>query len=266
MRTEEVGVSRIDRRGQGASARAPRLSALGAGVLVLLALAVAAPSAAQTLVADYPLDTDLADATGHYANVILLGNPTPPSPPTGASPLCQNGIYIDSPGGQDIQTPPLTGLDPTDFELEVEFILTNLGQQRPVIVAGTMYRWIGIEVSTTGMLGILYNNSNVSWSSTAVTSGGWYAARVVFANETASLYLNDSLIHTVETGPLATGNHYEFTTTNRASGFALYGCIRNLRFYNGQAPVIPALGVAGIAGLVLLLAGFSVVILRRRLA
>ena len=43
------------------------------------------------------------------------------------------------------------------FSFELDFKMDEL-KNMPILVAGTSYRWLGIEVNSSGNPGILYNN------------------------------------------------------------------------------------------------------------
>ena len=141
----------------------------------MLASIVSVPAlrAVETDEASYPLLVDLADAAGNYDDAELLGNPTPPAAPNQG--VCTNGVYLNDTDGQDVRTPALTGLDTTDFQLDVDFILSPLPQEdgMPVVMGGFSYRWIGIfpeEVANGGWVGVKNDNSErVSSEDAAVT-------------------------------------------------------------------------------------------------
>jgi hypothetical protein len=226
-------------RGDARRERRPRHSlriGLGA-VFGFLAAVLPATTLGQTLLASYPLITDLADSTGTYGNVYLLGGPAP-APPSAGNPLCLNGIYDKGNGGQEVRTPDITALDSNNFRIDVEFRLSGLRTfWSPVIMGGTGYRWIGLYVSSDGTLGAKFNNSNYTWSSTKMTPGRWYAAQIRFQGGTLHLVLDGALVHTVTVGTLETGGYLNFTTDDFSNGSAFYGCIRNLSFYNGGGTV-----------------------------
>ena len=80
------------------------------------------PSGTQTVLANYPLETDVADQMGNFGDLTLYGNPTAPSVPYAGSPLYSNGIYAMDTLGQDISTPSITTLDNTNFQVDIEFL------------------------------------------------------------------------------------------------------------------------------------------------
>jgi hypothetical protein len=188
------------------------------------------------LLANYPLATNLTDATGNFGAVILSGNPTAPAAPTAGNPLCENGIYRQNVNGQDVQTPNIGTLNTSAFEIEVDFRLSGYASTTsgaPVLMGGNGFRWIGIYTSNTGMAGITWNNSSFAYSTTQLNLNQWYSARLSFSAGTAKLYIDGNLVQTTSTGALITGGNLNFTTNNFSNGTALNGCIRNLSISNG---------------------------------
>jgi len=186
-----------------------------------------------TALANYPLEINLDEVNGNYSDVILSGNPTPPSPPSPGNPLCENGIYLNSENGQMIGTPNIGALNETDFTISVDFRAAGFGgYYSPIIIAGYGYRWIGICTNGDGNIGMKWNNSNISYSSTVLTPNQWYNARLTFSNNTAYLFLDGVLIYSVVTGALMTNAEYNFITNDFSNGGAFNGCIRNLIISN----------------------------------
>ena len=176
--------------------------------------------------------TDLLDTTTNYGPVTLTGNPTPPAPP--ANGVCVNGIYSMSAGGQDVRTPLITSLDTNDFQVDVEFYIAALptSYQNPVFMCGNSYRWLGIYVQPSGILGLKYNNSNFTWSTTAVRIATWYIGSIRYEAGTVELVLNGRRIHQLQIGALNTGNNLNFTTNDFSNGRSHNGCIRNIVISN----------------------------------
>ena len=202
-------------------------------LVAMVAAFVASSVSTQTLIADYPLLTDLQDAAKNYGPVTLSGNPIPPFPP--ANGVCVNGIYSYSTGGQDVRTPDISSLDSTDFMFEIEFRLTAFPRSTrgaPAIMAGNGWRWIGIYVSPSGTVGLKYNNSNHIWSKTNIKIATWYSAVVMYERGRLLLLLDGVVIHQATLPTLNTGNNKNFTTNDFSNGLAHHGCIRRLRIWN----------------------------------
>lgn len=191
-----------------------------------LLLAQAVPQAV------YPLATNLVDTTGNYGPIALLATSTPVSPP--ANGVCVNGIYLPQPTGQDVRTPMIASLTPTDFELRVDFRVSALPANgtAPIITGGTGSRWIGIQVQANGILGLKYNNSNLTWSTNTVALGTWYSAVVKHETGTLQLQLDGQLILQQSVPSLNTGGDLVFTTNDFSLGRNHNGCLRNLVIAN----------------------------------
>ena len=195
----------------------------------------------QVVLASYPLETSLNDATCNFGPVFFQGTPTPNTPSPG-NPLCVAGnIYL---GGNLARTPAITSLDPTNFSISVEFKISDYGAPRftggnPVFMLSFSWRMIGIEVnSTTGQAGLYWNNSNYSYSNTVLNLNEWYTGEIKFSSGTAELYINGALVHTEVTGALANGGSsvFDISTNNGGNGGGFTGCIRNLRASGPGAP------------------------------
>ena len=200
--------------------------------LMLAVLVFAEPVRAQKQpLAIYPLLTDVLDATNTHGPVMLTGNPTPPAAP--ANGVCVNGIYSLSAGGQDVRTPMIPNLNSTDFQVDVEFNIAALPSSvAPVLMGGYLYRWIGIYLQANGTVGLKYNNSNLTWSTTILTTGKWYIGSIKFEAGTVELVIDGRPVHQFATGVLNTGGHLNFTTNDFSNGRSHNGCIRNLVISN----------------------------------
>ena len=224
------------------SAIAPIPQKLAACSFALLATFAATDSVlAQIPQAIYPLATDLLDATSTYGPVMLLGT-TPPAPPNNG--VCTNGIYLFSgnPLAQDVRTPVITTLNTNDFQIEVEFQINALAGNRPILVGGNGWRWIGFYAQANGTFGILYNNSLYSWSTTTVNVGTWYSAAIKYEAGNVELFLDGIQVLAATIGVLNTSTNLNFTTSNFSNGTAFNGCIRKLVISNDAT-----LGLASMA-------------------
>ncbi|GJM08092.1 MAG: hypothetical protein DHS20C11_03680 [Lysobacteraceae bacterium] len=204
-------------------------------ILMLTTAALMSNAGAQSLEADYPLLTDLADATGNHGDMILQGNPGPPAPPSTGMPLCTNGIYISLIDGQDIQTPILNNFTLDSFIFIVDFNITELPDandsppRQPVIMGGWLSRFIGLYTDFAGTIGIKHNNSNYEWSSTSVVEGQWYTGELRYNDGQVDVFIDGQHVMTRTVGPLMDfqGDH-NVTITDFSEGNAFYGCIRDL--------------------------------------
>ena len=67
----------------------------------------------------------------------------------------------------------------------------------PILVAGTSYRWLGIEVNSSGNPGILYNNATRTYdSNTQLVSNKWYRAKIEYDFGVIKLYIDNNLVKT----------------------------------------------------------------------
>ena len=188
--------------------------------------------------AHYTLLENLSDSTGNNTDVFLEGNPTQPILPSTGIPLCSNGIYIIDADGQNIETPIMPTFDITNFQIEVEFNVTqlpgatDLRPRMPIIMGSRFARWLGIYIDSSGIMGFKFNNSatNYVWSSTAISGiGVWNSSRIRYLNGQVDLYLNNQLVLSQNVGPLNTFlNTFNFSVTDFSEGTSFNGCIRNL--------------------------------------
>ena len=205
-------------------------SRLAAVFAATFACALTAHAQAQ-LQAAYPLMTDLADANGSYAPMVLFGNPTPPAAP--ANGVCVNGTSPSYPGGQLVRTPNIGSLNTNDFEVAVEFELAALPAiAAPVLMGGYLYRWIGIYVDATGTVGVKSNNGSIAWSSTTVAPGSWHSGVLKYEAGTAELYVDGNMVLQAAIGLLIDGGDLDFSTADGGNGRSHRGCIRNLLISN----------------------------------
>mgnify|MGYP003314731899 CR=1 FL=1 len=121
------------------------------------------------------------------------------------------GIYSDgtnqySGGGTgDIKTPSINVDRTKSFAIELDFRMEVLGYGnnsigRPVIVAGTSYRWLGIEVNNAGYPGILYNNNNHSFATDVqLETNKWYKGKIEYDFGVINLYIDNNLVKSVGT-------------------------------------------------------------------
>jgi len=192
-------------------------------------LAFSASSVSAQILASYPLSNDLLDATGTNGPVFLYGSTTGP-----ANGVCVGGTWGVPGSGDELYTPTIAGFDEFDFRLDVDFNVTalNSSSSNPILVGSRGWRFIGIGIDGNGNVGILHNNSNWLFSTTAINVGEWHWATLKYDNGNVELLLNGASILTANVGPLSTNNDYRFTTSNWANGGVLDGCVRNIVIAN----------------------------------
>lgn len=178
-----------------------------------------------TNIADYPLQVDAVDASGHLGPMTLVN-----------TPFTNGGIYAD---GQYIITsadsPVLTNLDFSGFLISAEFMVTNNTQTRPVFVGGNLWRWAGFYVRNDGMVGLLANDL-LSWSATLpYVTNQWHQAILCYTetNQTFEIYLDGRL---ADRRMVAIDTHDDRTLSinHYGTGTTFNGFLRNLRIYNLQ--------------------------------
>jgi Concanavalin A-like lectin/glucanases superfamily/Secretion system C-terminal sorting domain len=199
-------------------------------LLVLLTFFVIQQNNAQTVIANYPLVSNLSDITTNYGDMTLNGTAVMP-----AGALCADGVY---PNGAT--TPNMGTLNPTHFEINVDFALAALPTSslgNPIIVAGNGWRWLGVHVDNNGLLKLLYNNSAWLNTSATVSIATAYNLKIQYDNGHVLVLLDGTLILDDCIGALNTGSNYNFTTTNYSVSRALNGCINTLIITNN--PVMP---------------------------
>ena len=161
-----------------------------------------------------------------------------PTLPSAGVSLCSNGIYIIDPGGQNIETPIMPTFDIRNFQIEVEFNVTELPAstairpRMPIIMGSRFARWLGIYIDSSGNLGFKFNNNvgNYVWSNNAISGPGiWNSARIRYLNGQVDLFFNNQAILSQNVGPLNTfQNTFNFSVTDFSEGNPFNGCIRNL--------------------------------------
>ena len=113
--------------------------------------------------------------------------------------------------GQDLTTPSISSLDRTDLQIEIELMLTELPDfWTPVIMVGCT-RWVGLYVDSGGLVGAKYNNSFLTWSTTAVGTGVWHAAQLKYEAGLLQILLDGVL-----TLPGTTPSRVTISATRRA--------------------------------------------------
>ena len=193
----------------------------------------------QNILADFPLIEHLSDITGENSDVSVVGNPDPPAMPSTGNPLCTNGVYIYENNGQHIQSPDIKNFNQDDFAVSIDFRLADFTWTspydpsftigRPILVGGDLYRWLIVGVDLNGAVTLGFNNIRIVEISTKLLNlDQWYNCLVKYKNGDIELIIDDEMFFSGTIGPLETGNHYDFSTTNFAFGANLQGCWKSL--------------------------------------
>ena len=99
----------------------------------------------------------------------------------------------------------------------------------PILVAGTSYRWLGIEVNSSGNPGILYNNATRTYdSNTQLVSNKWYRAKIEYNFGVIKLYIDNNLVKT------AGSTSSSITFVAEAQGTTFDEVLTNYNYSNGQ--------------------------------
>jgi len=173
--------------------------------------------------AKYTLNYSSSDATGNNSNISLVNSPFQ----TDGS-VYSNGIYAYSAGGSTIQTPYISSLNFNKFSISVDFkINSNPSFRNPIVVGGSSYRWLGINVESNGTISMLWNNSNITSSSKTIPLGVYNTAYIQYNGSTAELYLNGELACT-QKFTLQNGGDKNVQNTNYSNGTTFKGYLKNL--------------------------------------
>ncbi|MDG2397199.1 MAG: thrombospondin type 3 repeat-containing protein [Flavobacteriaceae bacterium] len=199
------------------------------------------------LLAHYPFvnnnssATFYKDITGNHANL------TDSTTNSTTNYYSYDGVYSDglyhnsSAGTGPLKTPSINVDRTKSFAIELEFRMEN-NVNRPVIIAGTSYRWLGIDVNSSGNPGILYNNAITSYdTSTHLVVNRWYKGKIEYDFGVIKLYIDNNLVKTVGSTSdtvtfTAEGQGATFdevlTNTNYSNGEVFKGLWKNLKVYN----------------------------------
>lgn len=206
------------------------------------------------LIANYPFNNDTStstfyqDITGNSSFIIDSSTNSTTNYLNDDLGLYSDGTNQYSGGGTgDIKTPSINVDRTKSFAIELDFRMEVLGYGnnsigRPVIVAGTSYRWLGIEVNDNGNPGILYNNNNHSFATDIqLETNKWYKGKIEYDFGVINLYIDNNLVKSVGT-PSNTvtftaegqGSTFDevFTNTNYSISQTFKGYWKNLKVYN----------------------------------
>jgi len=184
----------------------------------------------QTLLADYPVLTDLVDATGNNSDFTLTAGISGPS-----DGICQPGGFTD----YGI-SPIIANFDPTSFQIEIDFQANNIPgpiNWTPIMIGGTSYRWMGLYWNYNGKLGFMYNNGNFTETAGNVVPGTWYTAVLMYKNNSICILLDGVIVYQNCIVTLEHAGDFNFSTRNFGIGHVIDGCFRNLKI--SSDPVLP---------------------------
>ena len=186
------------------------------------------------LIAHYPFTNDSSssnfykDITNNHSNV--TDQSTYANSNVDYKGIYSDGIYCvgDCNNGGPILTPSINIDRTKSFSFELDFKMDEL-KNMPILVAGTSYRWLGIEVNSSGNPGILYNNSTRTYdSNTQLVSNKWYRAKIEYDFGVIKLYIDNNLVKT------AGSSSSSITFTAEAQGTTFDEVLTNYNYSNGQ--------------------------------
>jgi len=184
----------------------------------------------QTLLADYPILTNLVDATGNNLDYTLTPGISAPS-----NGICQTG------GNTDYGlSPVIANFDPTSFQIELDFKANNIPgpiNWTPIVIGGVSYRWIGLYWNYNGKLGFIYNNGNYTETAGNVVPGNWYTAVLKYKNNSICIELDGVIVYQNCINTLEHAGDFNFSTKNFGTSSVIDGCFRNLKI--SSDPIIP---------------------------
>ena len=174
------------------------------------------------MIASYPLSANLNDSMGAYGSMNLINLSF-----TSPGPLCGDGDYDNN---HYSTTPNISGLDETNFEVDVDFNLNTLAYN-PIIGASAGYRWLLARPDDSGYLTVSCNNGDAGYTTTTqVSIGNWYNLKFLYSHGHILMFLDGVNILDNCFPALVTDNDYTFMTFT--NGRVQNGCIKNLRIYN----------------------------------
>ncbi|MGD0710850.1 MAG: T9SS type A sorting domain-containing protein [Bacteroidales bacterium] len=199
---------------------------------------------AQTLIAAYPLTSNLNDSTGNYAVMTINGGSY------SCCEFCMNGNPNYSGTNPYAYTPNISTIVDTNFEIDVEYqpnaFIAAGKVGNDIITGGYDTRWIGIATDSNGYLGYSYNNCNYVISNTQLTIGTWYTVKLQYFNGRIRLLVNGNVAVDECCPKLVNWSDYDFSTLCGGDGRALNGCIKELKIYNN--PVLPMSSGGSLSG------------------
>jgi hypothetical protein len=208
------------------------------GCAIVLAAALAVVAAGQApaprLIAHYPLDRDLTDATGHHAPLQTKSAPLQP----GKGLFCNGRYSLGDPDGCDARTPPLDDLDPSALTISAQFFVAH--EQpflNPVFVAGNRWRWLSYELLEDRRIRLSYNGGQHVECNLTYQYRVWHEATITVDGKTVTLYLDGKAGCRVDAA-LRIEQDKVLLLTNFGSGATFHGALRDLRIYNGV--VVPS--------------------------
>ena len=186
------------------------------------------------LMAFYTLNNTAKDSQNHYSDMIFTN-----------APFSNGGIYCNGkyryfePDYCLIETPRIYDFNFQNFAVSVDFNVSEYPQYdqyhdaMPVIVGGNLYRWMGAYLTSTGKVGLQYNNENYLVCNGNYSLNTWHNIAIVYNGQIGSLYFDHQQACSVAFSIVTGGQEEkEISTTNYSIGRTLKGLIRNLKIFS----------------------------------
>ncbi len=180
------------------------------------------------LIAYYPLNSNPNDTTGNLGPVTLTNVPYQEG-----GVYC-NGIY----GGSNLQTPILPDTIYKSFSLTVMFKVTDFptGPNRPVLIGGGDYRWVGFYLMTDSTVALYYNNGFFHPCTVHYTTNTWHTATLNYDSSVgmANLSIDGVLACSANFTAIHGSSTYDrvFMSTDLGTGKTYKGYLKDLKFYS----------------------------------
>lgn len=186
----------------------------------------ATATALASLLAYYPLTDNATDTTGKQANITLENAPF-----QNGAVYC-NGVYPLSGGSNpcNIATPNLNGFNFNSFSIQIQFNAEVL-KYMPVVVGGSSFRWIGFELTESGGIVLLTNNSQRESCTGAYQPNEWHTALLTYNGSEGKLYL-DSILRCTVAFSLENGGDRDVSVINYSNATIFQGYVRELKIFN----------------------------------
>ncbi|MBK7409235.1 MAG: T9SS type A sorting domain-containing protein [Saprospirales bacterium] len=206
-------------------------------ILSFLLLTLGVDSFAQdlsgfALVAHYTLQETAEDLTGNQDTIQLINAPF-----QGTDGVYSFGAYLNNALGEDstlIHTPKMEVLNDTAFAFQVEFRLDTIRPGKPIVVAGDLWRYLGMHINSDTTIRAMHNSVLYVTTSVPLNIDQWYTATLIHykaGNGQTEYYLDDQLIFEIEGQLDHPENDINISNTHFGQGSSYRGFWRNLKVY-----------------------------------
>jgi len=185
------------------------------------------------LLAFYPFSSNGTDTTGKNEDAYLK------NVDFSNGGVYSNGIYNgEDTTGSVIQTPSINNFNFDDFTVVLDFFVEEYPDfDKPIIIGGPSWRWLGAYMDENGMLTLMANDKTVfinTEKSAALNT--WNTLALSYEKNTGHLrlYLNYMLIADENVTDLKHNNDGKFVNDHGGEGQTFKGYWRNLKIYNSS--------------------------------